>query len=122
VDDGVAWHVWSHQHTVEWLDIANLSLSIFFRVHISGQISRNDELRTELEGIVEGLQGYLKDVQVKANKQKEDYDHLFKDKLQLEERIIDADEERLKMEQQADEISILREVRLLVFWSAVICP
>ena len=66
-----------------------------------------------MEGIVAGLQGYLSDVQEKANKQKHDYDKLFKEKLHLQELIHDADEEKLNMEKQTDEIVALREVSSL---------
>ena len=81
----------------------------------SGQAVQNDGLRSELESIISGLQQYLGDVTRRTDSQRDHYDALLRDHGELARRLEDAEKEsREREEQDAQELSQLREVSVCV--------
>lgn len=85
-------------------------LSVIFVCCLSGQAQQNDEIKEELEGIIGGLQTYLSDIQHKADGQREECDGLIRDREELAQRVHDLEKDKGRMEQQAGELSLLKQV------------
>ena len=77
---------------------------------VTGQISRNDELRDELQHIVSGLQSYLSDVEVRAQQQRSDVERMTQERDDLLRHLQEMEVDREFVEQQEVELKTLQEV------------
>ena len=59
----------------------------------TGQAAQNDELKSELEGIIAGLQGYLSDIKGQQERQRRAYDELLLERDVLQEKLEDMEAE-----------------------------
>ncbi|XP_071115643.1 centriolin-like [Haliotis cracherodii] len=67
------------------------------------RIEANEELRQELDDVVDGLQGYLQNVKDQSVRQKEDFEQVVKEKEGLEERVRRLDAELKIIDREAEE-------------------
>ncbi|XP_067662812.1 centriolin-like [Haliotis asinina] len=67
------------------------------------RIEANEELRQELDDVVDGLQGYLQNVKDQSARQKEDFEQVVKEKESLEERVRRLDGELKIINKKAEE-------------------
>ncbi|XP_077986474.1 centriolin-like isoform X2 [Glandiceps talaboti] len=68
-----------------------------------GKAAANEELKQELEDIIEGLTEYLKNVKEQATKQRGDYDELRKEKEELMRQLHELEAERSMVRYEAEE-------------------
>ena len=81
---------------------------------ILGQVAHNEEMKQELEGIIDGLQTYLRDVNEKATNQKREYDLLLCQQEELHEKLQDLELENQQLAANEDRVQELRQVRVLL--------
>jgi hypothetical protein len=76
-----------------------------------GQASEAAAMKSELSAVVSGLERYLGEVGEKADRQRDQYDHLLRERGELAQRLADLEEERERARRDADrELEALREV------------
>ena len=86
----------------------------------AGQVQETDALRVELEGVVEGLQSYLEEVQGRAQSQRERCEDLLRERGELMSRLQQVEDHRDTAQKQAHEITLLREVRCMAMHGACV--
>ena len=80
--------------------------------------SQDDALRRELEGVINGLQDYLKNVRKKSDEQREELDQLLDDKEKLIRKLADLEEEKARLEADIDDYKQLQQ-QVIYFSSRV---
>ena len=75
-----------------------------------GQVAHNEEMKAELEGIVDGLQTHLADVKTKADRQLEDYSALLQERAELLDKLQTQELDRDLIEHQNEQLSQLQQV------------
>ena len=83
-----------------------------------GMTSQDDALRRELEGVINGLQDYLKNVRKKSDEQREELDQLLDDKEKLIRKLADLEEEKARLEADIDDYKQLQQ-QVIYFSSRV---
>ena len=76
----------------------------------SGHVPQNEAVRDELQTIVDGLQGYLRDVTGRADRQRAEYDALLDERRQLLEHMQELEADRHVMQEQQLQLSQLQDV------------
>ena len=73
-------------------------------------MAQNEEVKEELEGIVNGLQDYLGDVQRRADSQRQDMDRLVREREELLAHIEHLQHDASRLPQAQAELSQLHQV------------
>ena len=73
-------------------------------------MARNDELREELQHIVEGLQTYLADVENRAHQQRSDVERMTQERDDMLRHLQEMEVDREAVEQQQQELELLQNV------------
>ena len=76
----------------------------------SGHVPQNEAVRDELQTIVDGLQGYLRDVTGRADRQRAEYDALLDERRQLLEHMQELEANRHVVQEQQLQLSQLQDV------------
>ena len=72
-------------------------------------------MKSELQTIIDGLQHYLRDVEGKADTQRQECDKLLREREELLQHMDGLERERVEMKKKTKEMGQLREVKN-VFW------
>jgi chromosome segregation ATPase len=75
------------------------------------RIESNETIRTELDEIVGGLQGYLSHVKTKGQKVQRDYEMLLSEKMSLEDQCRKLEQELSVLDSEASKVPTLEQVR-----------
>ena len=73
-------------------------------------MARNDELREELQHIVEGLQTYLADVENRTHQQRSDVERMTQERDDMLRHLQEMEVDREAVEQQQQELELLQNV------------
>ena len=74
-------------------------------------MQQNEEMKQELQEIINNMQQYVADVQGRADKQKQEYSALLREREELLQRMQDLEEDAEKMAAQERELSLLHQVQ-----------